>query len=247
MEGFSTAYDRLPRSFRKLVWTGLVLWLSMLMVAFCCASEPLNALVPERFVESLVTRVPVSGTVLVGVQFADSTMPSPDVLWTYLPYKTSDRLCVSALSDDGRYSGTAEYPLKGKGIGQLTLSFPTLRKTELASYGTKRVALLGVLARDCAAPDSGGGSSVYLPLGWVEPPTRRISILVNASDTDARLFDSSTHTYSDCSIRKNQANVAFDNECTITLPDAVHEWHGFLLRSHFQNPLPQVPLRIQSR
>ncbi len=206
-----------------------------------------SSVVPAKFEETLLKVVPVSGSVLTGVQYTDSTMSATDSLWVYLPFASDDRLCVSVVSDDGLYNASAEYALQGKPIGQLTLSFPTNQKAELARYGPGRLSLLGAVRKTCKGADPPGFTKTYLPLGWSQPSSSKISILVNAPDMDVQVFDSGTREYTDCRGSISRTPVAFGTECIFAIGNGTHEWQGYILRSSFQDTLPQIPLHIGYR
>jgi hypothetical protein len=206
-----------------------------------------SSVVPTKFEETLLKVVPVAGSVLMGVQYTESTMSAPDSLWVYLPFASDGRLCVSVVSDDGLYNASAEYALQDRPPGQFTLSFPTNQRAELARYGTGRLSLLAVVRKTCSNADPPGFAKTYLPLGWSQPSSSKISILVNAPDMDVRVFDSATRKYTDCRGSISKTPVAFGTECILAIGDGAHEWQGYIVRSSFQDTLPQIPLHIGYR
>jgi len=234
------------RAIRFLVLT----WLSYAIVGYGLTSASLSfasSVIPAKFEETLLKVVPVAGSVLMGVQYADSTMSTPDSLWVYLPFASEDRFCVSVVSDDGLYNASAEYPLQGRAQGELTLSFPTNQKAELTRYGTRRLSLLGAVRKTCNGVDPPGFTKTYLPLGWSQPSNSKVSILVNAPDIDVQVFDSATRQYTDCKGPISKTPVAFGTECILAIGNGTNEWQGYIVRSSFQDTLPQIPLHIGHR
>jgi hypothetical protein len=104
--------------------------------------------------------------------------------------------------------------------------------------------LLGVVRTTCNGVDPAGFTLTYLPLGWSQATTSKISILVNAPDTDVQIFDSATKKYVDCNGSISKTPVAFGTECVLIVGNAAHEWKGYVVRSSFQDALPQIPLHI---
>jgi hypothetical protein len=213
----------------------------------CVSGNDNTAVTAQQFEEYFLERVPVSGSVLVGVQYAESQMTTPKLLWVYLPILTDEHLCVSLHSDDGRYSATSEYSLRGRAVGPQMLSFPTKKENELARYGTGRISALAVIGGGCKAPESSGNVRVYLPVGWSEPTSFKVSVLINASDADVQLFNSADHSYSSCSLLSNESKVAYDTQCKLTLGSVAQSWKGYVVRNIFQSFLPQIPLNIGSK
>jgi hypothetical protein len=206
-------------------------------------------LAPDKFEEFFLDAVPVSGTVLVGAQFSDAPINITEALWALLPQTESGRLCISILSDDGRYNAKAEYLLSDHHVGEQFLLLPTKKQRELMQYGSGRLALLATIKTSCQGEDLKAALN-YIPLSWGRPVSvARISILVNAGDADVRLFNSSTRSYSGCTkledTNRSKTHVAFDTSCEIATTPNMREWRGYITRVQFDATLPQIPLFLR--
>lgn len=202
---------------------------------------------PEVFTEAYLDQVPVSGSILTGIQYSTSSDPAGKNLWVRIPQAVIGKLCISVITDDGRYSAAAQFNLSALSSGEHSLPYPTKYGEQLRKYTSGRTALLASIADVCATP--GASLPTYLPISWSPPAdANKLLVLVNSGDSDVRLYRNSTKLFSQCKkVEMNAARVAYDTICPVDVVSADSNWIGSIIRNRNDETLPFVPLQVSLR
>jgi hypothetical protein len=227
--------------------------LFLLIISFSIAATPFiegqaQAIVsPEVFTELYLDQVPVSGSILAGLQHSTPSDSTGKSLWVRIPQAAIGKLCVSVITDDGRYSAAAQFALSALSSGEHSLPYPTKYGERLRRYTSGRTALLASIADVCASP--GANLPTYLPISWSPPAdANKFLVLVNSGDSDVRLYRNSTKTFSQCKkVEMNAARVAYDTICTVDVVSTDSNWIGSIIRNRNDETLPFVPLQVSLR
>jgi hypothetical protein len=98
--------------------------LLLLIVSFSIATVPFiegqaQAIAsPEVLTEVYLDQVPVSGSILSGIQYSTSSDSAGKSLWVRIPRPAIGKLRISVITDDGRYSAAAQFNLSALSSGE---------------------------------------------------------------------------------------------------------------------------------
>jgi hypothetical protein len=81
---------------------------------------------PEVFTEAYLDQVPVSGSILTGLQYSTPSDSVGRNLWIRIPRAATGKLCISVITDDGRYSAAAEFNLSALSSGEPSSIQPSM-------------------------------------------------------------------------------------------------------------------------
>jgi hypothetical protein len=199
----------------------------------------------SSFEEHYLEKVPVSGGGLVGIQYLGKQELTQKSLWARVPPEHTSSLCVSVVTDDGRYSAVMTSKLDRRASGLVTLDFPTNRLSDLATYGSERIALLGVL-RDSCADRVTEANPWYVPLSWsASVDLSKLTLIVNSGGTDVQSFPAPVGPSKDCRTADIRAKrIAFDTYCDISDSQRQDSWTGYFVRLRPGETPRQFPIRI---
>jgi hypothetical protein len=202
---------------------------------------------PEVFTEAYLEQVPVSGSILTGLQYSTPSDSAGKNLWVRIPQAAIGKLCISVITDDGRYSAAAQFSLSALTSGEHSLPYPTKYGQQLRKYTAGRTALLASIADACTSPRE--SLPTYLPISWSPPAdANKLLVLVNSGDSDVRLYRNSTKMFSPCNkVQMNAARVAYDTICSVDVVSADSNWIGSIIRNRNDETLPFVPLQVSLR
>lgn len=225
-------------------WFSTVFAFSCFFAVFSAGCQP-SVLASINFSEHFEKSVPVSGTVLTGVQYASAEPLSRKSLMTWIPTSHAARLCLSVISDDGRYRASSEFILPPNLSGFTTLDYPTSNFKELREYGPNRIAALGVLQNSC----NGEGiiqNAWLLPVSWSPiRETDHIILRINSGGADVQLFTRPQGPLLDCTKGSvNDARVAFDTNCDLTKISQGNFWSGYVIQTRFGETPTQTAFNI---
>lgn len=117
-----------------------------------------EAIAPEHgWRETLAERTPVGRTTVPGILArAGEERVEPRSFFVHLPARAAAFICVSILSQDGRYSAELAYRSPARG-GATELQLPTEYAKTLASYAERQLAIRAQLRENCG---NDGGPAV---------------------------------------------------------------------------------------
>jgi hypothetical protein len=194
-------------------------------------SAPLKSV---NFVEHLEKGVPVSGSLLVGVQYETADRIIQKSLTAWIPSSHPSKLCLSVISDDGRYVASAEFSVSSAQSESVTLDFPTEQFGTLQHYGPSGLAILGILQEVC------NGGAIYkdgslTPISWLATtPGSPLALKVNSGGTDVKLFSQTGGQPVNCKkARISDARIAFDTLCAFSPTTRNTLWVGYVFQSRF--------------
>jgi hypothetical protein len=227
--------------------------LLFLIISFSIAATPFikgqaqATVSPEVFTEAYLDQVPVSGSILTGLQYSTPSDSAGKNLWVRIPQEAIGKLCVSVITDDGRYSAAAQFNLSALSSGERSLPYPTKYGEQLRKYTSGRTALLASIADACASPRA--NLPTYLPISWSPPAdANKFLVLVNSGDSDVRLYRNSSKAFSQCKkVEMNAARVAYDTICPVDVVFSDTKWIGSIIRNRNDETLPLVPLQVSLR
>jgi hypothetical protein len=227
--------------------------LLLLIISFSIVATPLiegqvqATVSPEVFTEAYLDQVPVSGSILTGLQYSTPSDSAGKNLWVRIPQAAIGKLCISVITDDGRYSAAAQFNLSALSSGEHSLPYPTKYVEQLRKYTSGRTALLASIADVCASP--GARPPTYLPISWSPPANANtFLVLVNSGDSDVRLYRNSTKIFSPCKrVEMNAARVAYDTICPVDVVSEDPNWIGSIIRNRNDETLPLIPLQVNLR
>jgi len=193
--------------------------------------QPRGALT-ERFYAS----VPVGGAVLVGVRaHPASGHIDPNNLWAIIPAPSERLLCVSLVSPDGRYQGSAEYDIAAVRPGRYRLALPTHFAPVLRGFAAQEFGAFAVEAPSCdalalARLTSSNRGAVAVVLAWgPDESVDSVAIHVQTDQTSAVVhLEGSPSRQIPCRPATGPSIVVFDAVCVVPLA------HGAAVRLHLE-------------
>jgi hypothetical protein len=175
--------------------------------------------------ERLYNRVPVSGAVVVGLRAQPTEgHVDPHNLWALIPEHLESLLCVSLVSPDGRYEGSAEYEIAGMSPGRYRLQFPTRYAAQLRGFVADEFGTFAVASSSCSSADlarsalsSSGVSAIVIAWTPIESPDS-VVIQVQSGQTSAvvQLNDPSSRQIP-CRYPLSRSAVSFDAICVVPI------------------------------
>jgi hypothetical protein len=160
-----------------------------------------------------------------------------------LPTLQSNFLALTIDSSDGQYHAELTYAVPPNASGRYHLSFPTSHKEDLERY---RPEQLGILA--CSGKQCGNTSALILPVAWSAESSNqgKVTLQVNSGgdDIDSRVYSPALDRYFPCHRLSQTPLISFNTICNIA-SSRPHTAETFvLLRSEFQNSLPEISISM---
>lgn len=181
------------------------------------AQEIVEAVPADPFSEHYDLNADVSGAPLVGLQLGSASPPAVGPLYVRLDQAAS-RICVRAISQDGRYSATNPF---GVPVAPALVRIPALSRhyaAELSQYPAGAVAVRTFVA---AAEGCNPAGAVNVPNSAAADPDDTLVALVNGRRFSAQaslVADGVELAKADCAEAGESARIAYDMACTLTLP-----------------------------
>lgn len=169
------------------------------------------------FNESYDNAVPVSGSVIVGVQLGESD-GNVLVKDTQIVFSNPVDVCVRVVTRDGRFSANNIYrvttPLadaKSVRLSPITLNYAQV----LSNYKKDDTAISAFAARDGSCQPS---EAAYLPqLVNPQQPGKNLTILINSANRHCLLLLKNKQTQFRCQPISQGSKIAYDKKCQVAV------------------------------
>lgn len=196
--------------------------------------------------ESFIDKVNVSGGVRAGLMLSSSKQSVDfDQLYIYLGDKGESSaqsvLCVSMVSNDGRYSSNWEHRLEQQKTGPIKFSLKSKHKEQLAAYTPSELVVLASVAQESCQSKK----QQYVPASWGFVQDGKYILFVNSGGADAAVSVSGRKERISCDKILNGKTIAYDKKCEIDQSIIGQEKKLSLHRSNFNNTLPDVKIELK--
>lgn len=197
---------------------------------------------PIVFTERYLSSVPVSSRgVRVGLQALEvRSIIDAHHLFVRLPTTDLPRLCLSILSNDGRYEASAEYNTRQLRAGIVELQLPTIHQTALRRYGPTQVALLAGLSHSCAER-----IELFVVSQWARgAPLERAVLFLNSSDNSEVVFEGDRSSVRVACEKLTGETTAYNQRCVLNLTPTDSMLKATIQRRRYTTFLPSIKLDI---
>jgi hypothetical protein len=200
----------------------LVLGLAFLTSRAAFADDKV-VLLGDSYVESFIPNAKISGSLLVGVKWADETGNfDPSKINLRVPAVAKGRkACVEINSQDGRYSAKNLYQIKADTAPVASFETKTAFASNLSQYNAQTMAVAVRLVDSCDSADVGTLLPVSLNAPAAAAAGRKLAVLVNAEPHKValRLTDAKGEIghFTGCTSVGSNVNVAFTSSCELVL------------------------------
>lgn len=214
-----------------------------------CAIADNNAVVvmdESQLNESFIDKVNVSGGVRAGLMLNGSKQSVDfDQLYIYTgdgnePLANSI-LCVSMISNDGRYTSNWEYPLNQQKRSTITFSLKSRHKEQLAAYASSELVVLAAVAQESCESKN----LEYVPASWGFVQNGNYVLFVNSGGADAAISIPGRKERIPCDSILNGKTIAYDKKCEVDKSLIMQTKRMYLQRTNFNNKLPDIKITLK--